>query len=95
MNPMYQKIAFSFIRYALAVTGYGGLVSDDGLMEAIGAAATLVLAVWSVYKNFKERQVLVTALQGAALSENDVKLLVKDPAVVTPSVTVPKDMVPA
>lgn len=95
MNPMYQKIAFSLIRYALIAGGAEGLMSDDDLSQAIGAVATLIALGWSIRKNFKERQVLVTALQGAELSENDVKLLVQDPAVETPSVTAPKDVVPA
>jgi len=95
MNPMYQKIAFSLARYLLIAGGLEGILSDDQLSQFIGAAATVAAVSWSIYKNFKERQVLVTALKVADVSENDVKLLVKDPAVVTPSVTAPKDTVPA
>ena len=93
-NPMYQKIAFSLIRYALIAGGAEGLMADNDLSQAIGAVSTLIALGWSIRKNFKERQTLVTALKVADVSENDVKLLVKDPKVATPSVSAPKDMVP-
>ena len=94
MNPMYTRIVFSLIRYAMVAAGAEGLLSDDQLSRAIGALSTVAAVVWSVWKNYRARQVLVTALQMADASEAGVTALVKDQAIETPSVRTPTDVVP-
>lgn len=86
------------VLYLAGVLGASALASEN--MTAIqqwsvSAAAFLLVAGWAAWKKFQSKQVLVTALASSVpMSESDAKALVKDPSVITPSVTTPKDEVP-
>lgn len=62
---------------------------------SIAVAGAVVTAAYAAYKQFTKRQMLVTALASPIpMSERECKELVKDPSILTPSVTSSKDEVP-
>lgn len=102
MNPFLVNVISTLIRQLLIfVAGAIGLtpllneyMSDVEKFSA--SAAIVVLTVgYALYRKYKDRQKLVTALAAASMTEAEAKARVKDPEIYTPSVTTPKDQVPA
>jgi hypothetical protein len=98
-NPLVTEMIGSLVRAALVYLG--GFVVSHGIwtasdLERYASGLTLILIAvgWSWWQKRNMRTKLVTAMaMPAGVSENDVKALVNDPNVATPSVTLPKDQV--
>jgi hypothetical protein len=99
MNPLFSEAAASVIRSILKL-GAGYLVArgvwDEGAAAEYVAAAALAIVGfgWSYWTTYASRKKLVTAMaMPAAVSERQVEAAIKDPAVLTPPVTLHKDAV--
>jgi len=69
-------------------------MSDIEKWSASAALFTLMTA-YAMWRRYKGKQVLVTALASPLpMSEAAAKALVRNPSVLTPSVTTPKDEIP-
>jgi hypothetical protein len=106
MNPFLMTLLAIFFRQAVLMLagamGIGPVVHafiDAHMSEwnqfALGVAAAFVTVVYAGYKAFEKRRILLTALASPVpMSEVEAKAQVKDPNVITPSVTTPKNEVP-
>jgi hypothetical protein len=101
MNPLFSEAVGAILRAGLQVlAGYlvtrGIWTADAAETYVAGAAIGLLSLGWSLYQKYGMRSKLVTALSSPQGStENNVKALIGDPYVVTPSVTTPANAVPA
>ena len=99
MNPMLVEAIGSILRWGLTIlAGYlvqrGIWTSSNAETYVAGAAMGLISLGWSFWQKYHMRLKFVTAAGEAGLSEHQVERMVKDPDVVNPSVTHPKDTVP-
>lgn len=86
------------IIYLAGLLGASALVSAHlSAIEqwSVSAAIFTLMTAYGVYRRYKSKQILVTALNEADMTENEAKALVKDPLTITPGVTGSKDAVPA
>lgn len=101
MNPLAQEALASILRSLLKIAaGYlvaRGIWTDEQAASYIAPAALALIGMgWSVWKTYTSRRKLVTALaMPSGSSENEVKALIANANVVTPSVSQPKDVAPA
>ena len=103
MNPMIRGALAMLLRQAVIfIAGWLGMSGAldpymNDLAQWSSTAAVVLIAVGTaLYAKYKERQTLVTALAATmAITEHEAEAMVKDPDVITPSVTSPKDEVPA
>lgn len=100
MNPLVIEAIGSLLRAALNV-GAGWLVAhgiwnSSDAEKYVGAIALALISLgWSLYQHYGMRSKLVTAMaMPSGVSENQVKAVVDDPNIATPSVTLPKNVVP-
>lgn len=106
MNPFVLTLLGIFARQLILILagalGIGPAVHEfiDAHMTEFnqvvaGIALAVGTALYAVYQQFKRKQILLTALASPIpMSESDAKSMVKDPSVITPSVTTPKDEIP-
>lgn len=94
MNPLYVKIALSVFRKAMAAGGVSGIaVSDNELVQAVGAVVTAVSLVWGIVEQVRDRRRLLTAAASPGPTTVErVESLVKHGE--APSVSTPKDEIP-
>ncbi len=103
MNPFLIELLTMIFRQAIiylaGVIGVSALASEhmSQVEQYSASAAVFALTVgYAAYRRYKAKQVLVTALASPMpMSEHECKELVKDPSVITPSVTSSKDAIPA
>lgn len=106
-NPFVAALIYMLARqWALALAGAIGLApivkplidqyASEFTQAVIGALLFVVTAGYAALRKFWDRQKLVTALASTVpMSEQDAKAMVKDPHIYTPSVSTPKNEVPA
>lgn len=102
MNPMIRGALAMFLRQAVIfIAGWLGMSGalDPYMNDLAQWSSTAVVVVFTVgsalYAKFKERQKLVTALAAPhPITEHEAEAMVKNPSVMTPSVTASKDEVP-
>lgn len=106
MNPLLESLAGLFLRYLILMLagamGIGPAVHvflDAHTSETDQTAGAIVLAIgtagYAAYRQFVKRKVLLTALASPVpMSEEQAKADVRDPAIATPSVKTPKDVIP-
>jgi len=85
------------IIYLAGALGASALASEHlSEIEKWSASAALftLMTAYAMWRRYQGKQVLVTALASPPMSEAAAKALVKDPSVLTPSVTTPKDAIP-
>lgn len=96
-----QQLATVLLHLLTLAAGGLGMshVLDQYMSEAqhemFSLAGVLIAIAVALYNQYRQKQVQVTALQAADMTEHEAKLMVNDPLVTTPSVTSSKDVVPA
>lgn len=96
LDSMKQKYVGVAVRLVLTSTGVtlAGKADDSFVNEIAGALIVIVTAVWSMYEKRTARQEKLTGFQLAGVTENQVKAMVADPAIPTPSVNTSPDAIP-
>lgn len=99
MNPLLVEALKSIFRWILTIAATylvsRGIWTQENAVVYVGAAATaLVTLLWSLWQHYGMRLKFVTAASEAGLSEHQIEAMVKDPGVVNPPVSAPKNEVP-
>lgn len=101
MNPLLVEAIGSIVRAVLNIVAgwlvaHGVWASSDAEKYVGAAALALISLGWSLWQKYGMRSKLVTAMAlPSGMTENQVEAAVKNPQLETPSVTLPKDEVPA
>lgn len=69
-------------------------VDNGEIAQLSGALIAILTVAWSMYQKYSARQLTVTALASAQMTENEAKARIADPAIQTPAVTTPADTIP-
>lgn len=106
MNPLYKDILLAALKYfggmVLASLATRHVISvdqsqqllDDLTHKAIAYAPALLLFGAIVWKIVKNRATLVIALWKAGLTEEQAKMMLANPTIVTPTVRTPSNTIP-
>ncbi len=99
MNPMLAEALGAILRWGLTIAAaelvHHGIWTASDAERYVGALAMFLLTLgWSLWTRYKSRQVLVTALSAAGMTERQAKADVSRVNTPTPTVTTPDDTVP-
>lgn len=97
MNPMVQAFVLAGVRWGLTLFGAHVAhtsISEGDVREVSGWVISGLGLAWSLEEKYHFRQLLMQTLSRAMISEKTAKAMVKDPDVVTPSVTTPAHEIP-
>ncbi len=98
MNPMLVDALGSILRWGLMILAselvHHGIWTSTDAERYVGAFSMFLLTLgWSLWARYRARQVLVTALSAAKMTESQAKSEVVS-AMPTPTVTTPADTIP-
>lgn len=102
MNPFLESVIATLIRQLLillaSAVGMTPLLDQymtDVQKFSSSAALVLITVGYAIWRKYKDRQKLVTALAAEGpVTEHEVEAMVKDHTMPTPSVKTAKDVVP-